>query len=617
MSVSIGTSLPSIPVTLVDVPEVKNFKSNFVYSFFSSDELNTESGDWVDSLGVRHTAQPGAAASSVDYARNSPRYVRLTWDKVSIKSTVTPKQEFIDISLQKFKDQIVDEDQIDLKYYDNFEQQEIDIVNQTRAYFDKLYRNLNYNRRNVSLNDAARAIHETTPEEVSQDFINTYLNYLYSRNISLNRNSDDPAQEFSNINTIFPVRNKSYGNLFLEKITNDTLTPLNNSFIFDLQNKFNNQFDVKQFENRFNGSEYDFYIENFIENKIAENVNDFGTIFQSTGYVIERYKLQSSNQLTDKRTFFVENPDTVEYYDNLVAYNQTYIYNIKAVAVLQTLSYNSDQKVNVVSTFLISSKKSKTKVVCVDVKPSQPPTDFFIRWDNDLKKPVLTWNFPVDTRRHIKYFQVFRRENRLLNGIDTRPAQQPFELVRMYDFNDLQNAQGIFFTKTGGKYTFQDGDDDINLNVVMYPNSTEQTTVFTPTSYIDEEFNKEKYYIYAVVAVDAHGISSNYSNQIGIRWNRLRNTIERVHISAPNAPKPYPNLYIEKDAFVDTIKNEGYSQVTIAFNPEYYELYGQNGENLKLLKFGPDNLYRLQLINTDLQEDQFIDIKISDERTTR
>lgn len=615
MAVTLGSSLPSIPVLSVDIPEVKNFKSEFIYGFFSPDELTNESGGWVDTLGVRHSAKPGSDPSSVDFSKNSPRYVRLTWDKVNISSDGKTKQEFVDISIEKNANQIVDEDHIDLKYYDTYEQQEVDIVSQTQSYLDKLYTNLNYNPLNASLNDAARAIHESTPELVSQKFINKYLNYTHSNVVRVNnQNLINPAQELSQLGIVFPVRNKNFANLLHEKVVSDSLTPLDNSFITAIEKQYANQQIVSQFESRFNGSEYDLYIENPIQTVVAENVTDFGTVFQATGYVIERYRLQPDGQLTDKRIFYIENPDTVEYFDTLISYNQTYYYSIKTVVAIQTLSYSSDERVNVVSTFLVASKKTKTTVLCTDTRPAEPPTDFFIRWDYSLKKPVLTWNFPVDTRRHIKYFQVYRRQNRMINNIDLRPAQLPFELVRMYDFNDLQGADGTFFGIFNGAFRFQNGHDNIDISVVMNPTNTPATSVFTPTSYIDEEFNKETYYIYAVVAVDAHGIPTNYSNQIGLKWNKLKNTIDRIDISSPNAPIPYPNLYINKDAFVDTIKNEGYSQMTVVFNPEYYDLYKQSGEDLKLFKFGPDNFYRIQLINTDLQEDQFIDITVMDDR---
>jgi hypothetical protein len=159
------------------------------------------------------------------------------------------------------------------------------------------------------------------------------------------------------------------------------------------------------------------------------------------------------------------------------------------------------------------------------------------------------------------------------------------------------------------------GEGSIDSSLVVKVNSTKNTEVFTPTSYVDEEFNPEDYYIYAVAAVDAHGITTNLSNQIGVKFNGQRNTIDRVDISQPNAPKPYPNLYINRDTFIDTMKTEGYSQVTVVFNPEYLTLRNASGDNMNLLAMGPDNFYRLQLINTDLQEDATVDIKITDNRT--
>ena len=186
----------------------------------------------------------------------------------------------------------------------------------------------------------------------------------------------------------------------------------------------------------------------------------------------------------------------------------------------------------------------------------------------------------------------------------------------MYAFNDLQGANGLYyFPNYNSAFVFVNGDNNIDPSVVIDLTTISQTTVTTPTCYIDEDFTKEDYYIYAVTAVDAHGISSNYSNQIGVVYNRPKNTIDKVGISSPGAPKPYPNLYLDKDAFVDTIKNEGYSQATVVFNPDYFDLHRQTGEDLGLLNFGPDNLYRLQLINIDLQTDQFVDIRISDDRT--
>jgi hypothetical protein len=458
--------------------------------------------------------------------------------------------------------------------------------------------------------DALKALHETTPEVVSEDYLKRYLNYTHSSATTTNPAPVNPLDDIQKISIVQPVSNKVHGTLLHEKIVNDSLMPVSSYVTEGLTSKFAVQTSVKQYENRLNGSQYELGLDNPIDTTAADLQASFGFVFQTTGYIIERYRIQN-DELVEKKTFFIEDPNTVEYFDTQIRYNQRYVYNIKAVIVVQTLTFNAEDRVNVVSSFLVASRFLRADINCVDTTPASPPTDFFVRWDESANKVVLTWNFPIDPRRHIKYFQVFRRKN--IGNV--RPAQLPFELVRMYDFNNLQQANGVFYqTSQNGSFQFIKGEGNISPELIVAQNNVKRLEVFTPTCFIDEDFAKEDYYIYAVAAVDAHGITTNYSNQIGVKFNSRKNDIDRVDISTPNAPKPYPNLYLNKDAFVDTIKNEGYSQVTVVFNPEYLNLKRQSGEDLKLWSYAPTNLYRLQLINTDLQEDQWIDINIMNDR---
>lgn len=600
MTVTIGESLPSLPITVADIPEIKTFEATFYYNFYRSDEL------------INSAVASNARPNTVDFSRNVPRYVYLSWNKVNVSSGNVKKKEFIDISIETNANKILDEDDLSLAYFDTFKQQESSFITERQNYLSRLYGQINYNRVNAGLTDAVKALHEITPEGVTQQYLNTYLNYAYANNT--NTTTADPATSLENITTVVPVANKAFGTLFHEKLSNDSMIGITPDMVNGLANLFSTQHTVKDFANRFNGSQYDLSLDNPISTTISELQSDFGLVFQSTGYVIERYRQLASGELVEKTTFYIENPDTTEFFDTQVLYNQRYVYFIKVVTALQTLTFDPDNRVNVIATFLIGSKFTRTMVMCEDLTPPEPPTDFFVRWDYGLKKPFLTWNFPIDTRRHIKYFQVFRRKN----VGEVRPAQLPFELVRMYDFNDLQNAFGTYYVAppagTSGLFQFIQGEANIDATVVINQTTLKNLDVFSPTCYIEDDFDKESYYIYAVACVDAHGITSNYSNQIGVNFNKQRNTIDRLDASAPNAPKPYPNLYLNKDAFVDTIKNEGYSQMTVVFNPEYYELTQRNGENIKVVNFGPQNKYRIQLINTDLQTDQFVDITVMDDR---
>lgn len=599
MSITVGSSLPSLPVTSIDLPEIKEFNYDFVYNFFTTDELTNAN--------ITTLADP----NTVEFSKNVPRYVKLSWSKVIVASAEKARTDFIGISIRKNAAKVIDEEDFYVKAFSNFQQQETNFVTQTQLYMSRLYEQLNYNRRNASLNDAYKAIHESTPELLSQEFISKYLNYAQSNATRTSQESSSPIDDMQMKNIVVPVTKKIYGTMLHEKLLNDSLTPLNKNIIDAVAQKFEDQVSIRDYANRFNGSQYDLTLETPISTKVEDVNTNNNFAYETTGYIIDRYRLQNSS-LVEKKTFYIENPETNELFDTEILYNQKYVYNIKVVTAIQTLAFDPEQKINFVGTYLVAGKVMRTVANCVDENPAQPPTDFFMQWDYSLKKLVLSWNFPNDTRRHIKYFQVFRRKN----VGPVRPAQLPFELVKMYDFNNLQQASGVIYNITGNVFKFVNGEDAIDMSVVTRVNDLKNLSVVTPTCFIDEEFNKEDYYIYAVAAVDAHGITTNYSNQIGVKFNMQRNTIGRVDISEPGAPKPYPNLYLNKDTFIDTIKNEGYSQVTVVFNPEYIDLQRQSGEDLNILRYGPDNFYRLQLINTDLQQDQFIDIKITDERTT-
>jgi hypothetical protein len=93
------------------------------------------------------------------------------------------------------------------------------------------------------------------------------------------------------------------------------------------------------------------------------------------------------------------------------------------------------------------------------------------------------------------------------------------------------------------------------------------------------------------------------------------------------APKPYPNLYLSTDLFVDTMKSSAATRMRIFFDPEYYDLTRTTKELVPISsKPGSgyeevsvstsENLiadtYKLQIINLDLQNSEIFTVKISD-----
>jgi len=136
------------------------------------------------------------------------------------------------------------------------------------------------------------------------------------------------------------------------------------------------------------------------------------------------------------------------------------------------------------------------------------------------------------------------------------------------------------------------------------------------TFYVDEEFTKDSTAIYAVCCVDARGLSSNYSMQFGATFNRFSNKLEPILISSAGAPKVFPNMFLRQNVFIDTMKTSGFDRMKVYFDPEYLELFDEEGEDLGFIDGNdPNASYKIQLINTDLQKSQIATIKINDLRT--
>ena len=303
---TLGSSVPSLPVAAVDVPEISRFTATFTYNRFTPDELTTP--------GKRVTSPFG----TVEFSRTVPRFITLNWNKVHVSSTGKLNKPMLDIQLKDYPNSIVDEELLSLKNYSYFQQQETELVAQTQVYLDKLYKQLNYNTTNASLSDAIRALHESTPEGVSGEFLSKYLSVALSKTLKMQRRDNTATNSIEQLTTVAPVSHKVFGTVLHEKLLNDTLTPIDKGLTSGLQGTFDTQASVRQYSNRLNGSQYDLTLADPVVVSTTEQTVDTGLVYQSTGYTIDRYRVASTGGLVDKTTFYVELPDTVEFIDTEV-----------------------------------------------------------------------------------------------------------------------------------------------------------------------------------------------------------------------------------------------------------------------------------------------------------
>lgn len=340
-------------------------------------------------------------------------------------------------------------------------------------------------------------------------------------------------------------------------------------------------------------TQYETAITNYIDFNPSSLIDTTST-YRNIGYIISKTEYPFSGGHITNTELIVEGAGINEYIDYNIKYGTRYGYAIRTVFLLNLPSVDDTGATGIVSLLIASQASNELVIDCRESQPPEPPTDFNIIWDYQVGHPRLTWNFPIDGQRDTKYFQIFRRSS----------IEEPFQLIKMYDFNDSVSPLSI---QQMSEY---------NIDPALVENLRNSDGSSEPKSiYIDYSFEKDSDVIYAVACVDAHGMASNYSTQLRVTFNRYKNKIVKQLISVTNAPKAYPNFFYNKDTFVDSIRTSNVSNLDIYFNPEYLKVEDSAGHDLELLRTNGTYDYQLQLINIDLQKDVKINIDIKDLRS--
>jgi len=258
---------------------------------------------------------------------------------------------------------------------------------------------------------------------------------------------------------------------------------------------------------------------------------DLNPIFQSSrklclvGFIIKKYSFnQETGNYQFLETIKIENNPTQIYCDVNVLYGKNYKYDISCVYNLEIRSFIDSKYYS----FFIESSIKSTFITTVENKSPDPPSDFFINWDYVNNCPNLFWRFPVETQRDIKAFQIFKRSSNL----------EAYKLICQQNFNDYS----------------------LLLNESIPTNLQKNSDNLY---YKDNKFDLDKEVIYALACVDAHGNFSNLSKQIKVYFNKFTKKIETNVISQQNAPKFYPNLFLNDEFLLEAIDTDRINELTI------------------------------------------------------
>ena len=583
-------SYTSPAVTVIDIPEAELVTIKFYYNFFKQDEMVTgTSAEELRYTASMDTERLDAMQEPANQYLEAPRFVEIIWDPVTPTYSAHEVDTYAEI-LEEYTDRIQTELEVGTSRYATVTLQDEDVEDSIAA----------------ELATASRVRHISTGSSALQTAL------MLMSNTSTNINVEG-LLEAGNL----------YGDTgysFIDPATGETLAAQTsdaskNSVSLSLDEKIIGDITARAADMTFGafyaGASFSSEEAAAIQDSAREEGSDLTTSdYEPTiitldidvaeppsatsagfsastvivGYIIEKIEMTVDGTTETHSPIIVAGYDTSNYIDYDIKYGSSYNYKIKTIAMMW-LDTDADGEKDAVA--LISGRRGSARTVaCKETVAPQAPRDLSFFWDYDNDNLYLFWEPPYSPQRDIKRYQIFRRSS----------FDEPFELQAQLDFDDSE----VLHSRSE--------------NV---PSSLNRLHDFPISQWCDNEFEKESDYIYAVVAVDAHDLSSGYSAQYRVTFDTHKNRLAPKMVSPSGAPKPYPNLNVVEDFFTqDAIKTSGYEKVRIYFDPEYLIIHDGSDTKVDLehLKGWDDSgslngQYDLQFINLDLQQSKTVKIK--------
>ena len=600
------SSFPSNLTTFIDVPEVQRLRARFYYNFFVYDESVNENPDMRTSKTLERMMQRSAGKVNVTELRKRvPRFIKIDFKPLQLTSDTENKNPFRprdpddlklpELSIAEFYDSIMSETSIGNAAFTGIPLQDTGADGKLgtlmAAAAAVTTKQSTFKWDEASATDQAKILNEKTSDLVSGQSLVKILNntqpdttrYFDSATSSENiRDALDPVKE-----VMIPVQlNNKFIEIIARSAANDMTSVYSDEFqeirsaALILQESTISNSDISNLDEE----EYDVLIEPIRQRLV--DASEFQEDPVVTGYVIDKSEILPGGGMKKFEPIILEDANTSSHIDLNVRYGAVYVYQIRAIAQIEVQSLSEEVDEVISSTILVSSKPGGRSVArCIERKPPPIPADFDVRWDYNRDKLCIMWNFSPNPQRDIKKFQVFRRKT----------VREPFQMIMMYDFDD--SVEPLPYIETP------------NLNRVTH---SDQPVLY----HYDDNFTKESTYIYTICALDARNLTSNYALQLRVSFNRLTNRVEKEVVSPGNAPKSYPNIFLNHDLFVDTIRDSSHSRMKLFFDPEYLKVVNARNRDMNLLApTQKGGSYQLQFLNVDHQKSQVIEIYIDDLQT--
>jgi len=409
----------------VNVPEVNNLTSEFIYNFYHYRSN-------IDNELVKPYSNNVLKIDSLSDL--NARYVKLSFSVSGSCNDNVLKNEFLNSSNINNENQIENNSYFSFKLNDNTIDEKLSL-----SIIDALEKN------NQNFNDFIK----TDAFDLNTEYYANNLNFNGNNNLSVqNENKLENQKKFSIRSQI----NKKY-------LKNISLIAKNSN------NTFSGDWDsIEKSSSEFN--ENDFNKSDNVPLKswkvsITKSQNEK---IQLVGFIIRRYEFRL-NEANDDADYLptktnsvikIKNDNTRFYIDVDVLYGKNYRYDITCVYNIELQSFVDNKYYN----FFIESSPKQTFISTTENKAPNPPADFFIKWDSEKLAPMLYWRFPVEPQRDIKSFQIFKRLTDL----------EPYKIICQQNFNDysliLSERISPNIQKNSDNLFYFDNNFDINKECI-------------------------------------------------------------------------------------------------------------------------------------------------------
>ena len=563
----------SRPVRVIDAPIPSKPKLKFVYNFFEADERVSSNPPKL--------SKPIGSLTPRELSIKVPRYIRVTWPHVKFDPRRSREVDVSSNFLRENQSIITDESTVlhdmTILYFQDF-----DYKNRIGERFESSAR-----LRGIlsgSSTDVAAKLNLVTKDTTDGIIMQRYLSLAsQSRSLFISGDSLIEPVDASAADQLAMIIDNDY---IVNSSRQFSSSPVSSVAAGVRSNSIKMSSTSRKRRNKF-ALEDEIELELPSVSEVVSSPRAGVDQVEHIGYMIDRFEIGKEDSLSEKKSFLIASPRISSYLDTEIKYGVQYVYSIRSICAfyVNTVSENGEPQK---SRFLTASRPSTfSSVLTEEYVPPPPPADMNFHWDFQHATLQISWAFPDNSQRDIKGWQVFRRKR----------VEDAFSLIAQIDFDD-----SVIKTPSS---------ESVDKSLIKRYESSQ-------TFFVDYDFDKDSDYIYAVCSVDAHAMTSNYSSQYRIVFDRIQNRLKKTYISQAGAAKQYPNTYLKAELSLDSVKSKDSERIRIYFDPEYLRVNNRLGRDLHLLKTDArGGIYRFVLLNTDRQLQETIDVSIKDLRTLK